>query len=451
MQALTTTASLVRSVSLRLAAALTLALNVLLGHGQPYALSQAAVIIGYVLLSIGLAAYALRTRWQTRVAIMVALLDGLMVVAVLYANIVGRAADDDHGLTTSGLVVAFILLIQAGFALSHRQILAFGVTVLSTWLLLILFAAAKHQVAAPGSFWQSLFGPDLGLALSFGFTGVAVYLMARERSKSHAALTSLERQKHNLSRFFSPHVVADLQEASDALDLKRRNAAVMFIDIQDFTSYAERAPAAELAGVLSEYRRIVASAVFQSGGTVDKFMGDGVMAVFGQPFAREDDAARALSCAIVISSRLGEWREAVRTRNRHALQIGIGLHHGAVIGGVLESGYHDEFTVIGDAVNVAQRLQVSCKHFNARIVVSQSLLDQVNKPELLQGWLRKDNVTLRGRRRPIDVAYLPSDSGISRALRIPASRKQNATDHRSKGHGSLVEPVEIRDNRVSRP
>ncbi len=88
-------------------------------------------------------------------------------------------------------------------------------------------------------------------------------------------------------------MVADLQEGSSALELERRNAVIMFVDLRDFTSFAETAPARELATVLAQYRHLVSGTIFAHRGTVDKFIGDGVMAVFGQPTPMEDDADRA--------------------------------------------------------------------------------------------------------------------------------------------------------------
>jgi adenylate cyclase len=232
--------------------------------------------------------------------------------------------------------------------------------------------------------------------------------------------------------FFSPLVVADLQEAGNILDLKRRPAAIMFVDLRDFTSYAETAPASQLAGVLADYRQTVAGTVFAFGGTVDKFIGDGIMAVFGQPTASDDDAERALACAMDLITLLREWRPV---QDGPVFQAGIGLHYGTVIGGVLESGYHDEFTVVGDAVNVAQRLEGLTKDFDASLVVSSALLAQTRGGTLLRNWKWKKAVGLSGRRIPIDLAYLPRDrhptvtdpaqlSGPPRLGENPLTRRQ---------------------------
>ena len=176
----------------------------------------------------------------------------------------------------------------------------------------------------------------------------------------HAAIESEERRM-NLSRFFSPSVVSDRQAASASLDLERREAVVMFVDLREFTRFTETAQAHTLADVLAEYRGIVAGEVFRTGGIVDKFMGDGIMAVFGQPKPSHDDADRALECALHLVRILQDWTSWRRHEGRPALDAGIGLHIGIIVGGVLESGFHDEFTVFGDVVNVAQRLEAMTK------------------------------------------------------------------------------------------
>jgi adenylate cyclase len=180
----------------------------------------------------------------------------------------------------------------------------------------------------------------------------------------------------------------------------------MFVDIRDFTAYAEAATPRELARVLGEYRRIVAGTVFAHGGTVDKFIGDGVMAVFGQPKPAPDDAHRALACATDLVRALDKWRLNNMSEGGPPLETGIGLHYGTVIGGVLESGFHDEFTVIGDAVNVAQRLESLAKSIGTPLVVSADLFAQIPDSDLRSGWAQRRKIKLTGRREPIDVFFV---------------------------------------------
>ena len=397
-----------RSASLRVAAVATLVLNLLLGHIETRFWIYEAVTASYAFVAIAFAAASvLRPRYKF-VQGPIVIVDALLVVFVLYTNILASSISANHGITSSGLAVAFIMLTHTSMNLEKRHVGIFCSLVAGSWLAMLTLMAWRHEAAMPGTFMSSLFDLDLGLAISFIFTGFAVLMLVSDREEARLEANTTERRRHNLSRFFSPFVISYLQDASAVLDLERRDAAIMFVDLRDFTSYSEFAPPSELASVLVEYRRLVARAVVDHGGAVDKFIGDGVMAVFGQPKPSPDDPDRALACALHLTVALEEWR------SRHAVGGGatafrsaIGLHYGAIVGGVLESGFHDEFTVIGDTVNVAQRLEGLAKRLDAALVVSRSLLDQTSASRADDGWERLNDVVLPGRRGPIDIAYLP--------------------------------------------
>jgi len=128
--------------------------------------------------------------------------------------------------------------------------------------------------------------------------------------------------------------------------------------------------------------------------------------VFGQPKPSPDDAERALQCALQLVRILDDWTEWRRQEGKPALDAGIGLHMGTIIGGVLESGFHDEFTVFGDVVNVAQRLEAMTKTLGASLVVSAAMLSRVPASLSAADWIRKDEVELPGRRGTIGIGYL---------------------------------------------
>jgi adenylate cyclase len=406
-----------RSVFLHMAAVLGALTIIFIGSSGRDSAFYLTVTTAYLIGVSGLTATSLATRTTRPLARFVAL-DAALVACVLYEQLLGAAVTEDHGLTTAGLVVPFIFLSHVAMNLNARLILTFSGAVLAAWITFLAVMALRHELSSHGTFLGAFFDLDLGLALSFGFAALSTCLLAMDHNRARKEAQEIDRWRHNLARFFSPLVVADLQEASDILDLKRRTAAIMFVDLRDFTSYAEIAPASQLARVLAEYRRLVAGTVFAFGGTVDKFIGDGVMAVFGQPSAADDDAERALACALELSSLLAEW--APSRSDEPVFHVGIGVHYGTVIGGVLESGYHDEFTVIGDAVNVAQRLESLTKDLDASLVVSSALLAHTRRGGSVRRWAWKKGVVLNGRKVPIDLAYLPRDRSADAKL-APAS------------------------------
>lgn len=409
----------IRSILLRFVAFAILLANLLLGGNDGAERTHLIVVVSYLVISITSVATARFLPDRSWLKTLFVVLDALLVVLILYGHILGGPVTENHNLTTTSLVVAFILLNHVGLKLDRRLVLIFSSLVLVSWMTMLAITAARHHTADTVSVIASFFNQDLGLTVSFGFTAFAIYLLAKDHDRTRKEALRADERRLNLSRFFSPLVVADLEEGSSALDLERRNAAIMFVDLRDFTSFAETAPARELAWVLGEYRHLVSGTIFERGGTVDKFIGDGVMAVFGQPTPTEDDADRALACALDLVDALSDWKNYSLRNGYPALNAGIGLHYGTVVGGVLDSGCHSEFTVIGDAVNIAQRLESLAKSFDAPLVVSSALMAQLNKPVPTALWIPQSSVVLAGRRLPIDVWYLRREAGLARAEDYP--------------------------------
>lgn len=206
----------------------------------------------------------------------------------------------------------------------------------------------------------------------------------------------------------------------------------MFVDLRSFTRLSETVPPEEIAELLAEYRELVTTEVFAHGGMIDKFIGDGVMAVFGQPRTTPGDAGRALECAVHLAEVLTRWKEARLRRGRAAPDAGIGLHVGTAVGGVLHSGSHDEFTLFGDAVNVAERLERLCKTLEASIVVSGKVISEVPGGAVVAQWQWVDAVKLDGRAGRLRVAYLP------RANARPREGGESNSSVPAESHESLT-------------
>lgn len=404
-----------RSASLRFVVLSILFANLAFGDSIANAATHAAVSSIYLVISIASVAVAVYYPERKYFGLLFVVFDAALVVGVLYEHILASPITTDHNLTTSSLVVSFILLNHVALKQDRKLILLFSSIVVSGWILMLGAMAWRHHVIEPGTLANNFFNQDLALTLSFAFTALAVYLLSRDHEWTVKQAVKIEEKRHNLSRFFSPRVVADLQNASGVLDLQRRNAAIMFIDIRGFTSYAESAPTHELARVLAEYRHIVAGKVFAHGGTVDKFIGDGVMAVFGQPRPMPDDVERALKCAIALTNALEKWRCNTVHCGGPDLKTGIGLHYGTILGGVLESGFHDEFTVIGDAVNVAQRLESLAKFLQSPLVVSECVINGATDFIETDRWIYRSGIKIPGRNASLGIAYLRRAAGTPSA------------------------------------
>ncbi len=220
---------------------------------------------------------------------------------------------------------------------------------------------------------------------------------------------SIAAERANLSRYFPSSVVDTLASTQhDIGAVRNQDVAVLFTDIVGFTKYAERTTPEGVMGLLRNYHSLVETAVFQNGGTLDKYLGDGAMATFGTPEAGPDDAQNALNAAKQILHETDKLN-AQRTRDGlEAVRVSVGLHFGTVTLGDVGSARRLEFTVIGDTVNVASRLETMSRELECKCVVSDELMKRATKDALdhgeqIKGFEPKQGLHLRGRQNPIDV------------------------------------------------
>jgi class 3 adenylate cyclase/DNA-binding NarL/FixJ family response regulator len=173
----------------------------------------------------------------------------------------------------------------------------------------------------------------------------------------HSAVVERHAQAETL-RSFVPTGVADRLSGEQGMELQEEcEATILFSDIRGFSTLAERLPPRELAVVLAKHLAAMAEVVLAHGGTIDKFAGDAVMAVFGVPDEKPDHAELALRCALAMQQRQSEMNWEAWAGRAESLGMGIGVNTGTVIAGTLGGAGRLEYTVVGDAVNIAQRLQ----------------------------------------------------------------------------------------------
>ena len=381
-------------------------LSVAKQHDSLYAHASLIVSYGVVTLLVLAHAYARRGPYWLSTAFVV--VDAMLVVVLFHEHLLASNTGFDHSLTAPALAVAFLLLTQVALRLEPKLVLLFAGLVILGWLSLLAAAIAGHSRAELmlDNDW-AVFWTEGALATAFGFAAFVCWLLTNDHSVLLEEALRSERRRKNLARFFSPSVLSELQSTGVSLKLSRRPAAVMFVDLRSFTRFSEETPPEKVASLLAEYRELVTEAVFANGGMIDKFIGDGVMAAFGQPNTAVDDAARALKCALQLRKTLARWKAQRSRRGEGVLDAGIGLHVGTVVGGILESGSHDEFTLLGDAVNVAQRLERLTRPLNAVVVVSEAVL--LANPTSMKNaaWIWQDAVELAGRDGKMRIAYLP--------------------------------------------
>ncbi|NLI93260.1 MAG: adenylate/guanylate cyclase domain-containing protein [Peptococcaceae bacterium] len=178
----------------------------------------------------------------------------------------------------------------------------------------------------------------------------------------------------------------------------RKDVSLMFVDIRGFTPLSEKMQPEEVINILNEYLDLCTKAVFQFEGTLDKFIGDGVMSIFGVPIAQEDHAERAVRAALVMKANSGKLAEDLEKRYGKSVFFGIGINSGpAVIGNI---GSHDrlDYTAIGDTVNLAARLESNAKP--GQILISSETYDRVK--HMVQ-CTKLEPIKVKGKEKPVEI------------------------------------------------
>ncbi len=192
-----------------------------------------------------------------------------------------------------------------------------------------------------------------------------------ETVKVHKRLAREEVARENYRRFMPEYVVNQLLENPNSFKLGGTNQriTVLFSDIRGFTSIAEHAKPEVIVGILNRYFTAMSEVIFAHGGTLDKYIGDGLMALFGAPTATSDDARNALQTAVEMQKRLVALNAELQSENIRPIEIGIGLHTGEATVGYIGSEKRSEYTAIGDTVNLASRLESVAK--GGQILISR--------------------------------------------------------------------------------
>jgi adenylate cyclase len=214
-------------------------------------------------------------------------------------------------------------------------------------------------------------------------------------------ISSEKRIKATMSRYMDANIADQLlSSGADLLGGQAITATVLFSDIRGFTGLTENLGAAATVSLLNEYFTLMVEVIQHHGGMLDKFIGDAIMAGFGVPVPHDDDEDRAVRTAISMIAQLTEWNAKRVPQGKPPVNIGIGLNTDSVIAGNIGSLKRMDFTMIGDGVNLASRLESACKQYGAQILVSENTFRK------LRGTYRArlvDNVVVKGKTRAVAV------------------------------------------------
>ncbi|MFL5496896.1 MAG: adenylate/guanylate cyclase domain-containing protein, partial [Gemmatimonadales bacterium] len=197
---------------------------------------------------------------------------------------------------------------------------------------------------------------DEDLQFLVAFSGLAALGIKNSRYADQIRREAMVRS--NFERYFAPNVAAEIaqQESATPLGGDRRPVTVLFSDVRGFTAIAESMQPDAIARLLSEYLSEMVEVIFEHGGTLDKFIGDAIMALWGAPIAHPGDPDSAIHAAVAMQRAIAELNQRWASQGRPEIGVGIGINHGDVFAGNIGSHRRLEYTVIGDAVNVAARL-----------------------------------------------------------------------------------------------
>lgn len=360
--------------------------------------------------------------WQgyAQVAIDFALLAFLLVAPNPWAEV---QLPPQMSLGLGNFVYFYILLIGQAFSYQPKQVLWSGVTGALAWIGAVAWVATRPDsiltmpsgdreamiaaMTAPTFVDLQMVVQDLVVFLIVA--GLLALVVTRSR-QSVIRQATLERERGNLARYFPPATVDRLAAQDMALaQVREQETAVLFADLVGFTPWAERHAAHEVIALLREVHAQLEEAVFRHHGTLDKFIGDGMMATFGTPDPGAHDATNALGCLRAIVDEFEVWNTRRILKSKEPIRIALGLHYGPVVVGNIGTDRRLEFGVLGDTVNVASRIETLTRELGVVAAISGQVAEAVmneatgEEMKLLAGFANQGPVALRGRAEKVTV------------------------------------------------
>ncbi len=379
-------------------------------------------------LLIGIAQFRAARVGQSRIELGLILLDlVLLTVTLTVPNPFGTGEwPTAIQYRFGGFIYFYIFLASAALAYSWRTVQSLGIWVAIIWLtgvsLVYLFGVTYPQLslnveaalAGYGRVFEAIDPNNIDLPLRIQEVVVFILAAAIIGMKSRRSAKLLMRQadiaaeRANLSRYFPPNMVEELASRSDPMGGTRTQpVAVLFADLVGFTRLAEDSTPQQVIALLRRFHAELEEAVFANGGTLDKYLGDGVMATFGTPQSTLADAQNAIKAAFDMQAAMDKLNKERSLQNEAPLVLSVGVHFGEVTLGDIGTDRRREFATLGDTVNVAARLEAASRELSCRIVISDAVMDSVggvaDRNDFQSRMRRHNALSLRGRDEPVDV------------------------------------------------
>lgn len=408
----------------RLATLIAVQIWLLIAVPKAYTIFYHAWILVFLLLGAAQLFMMQRRIAERWLAYVFAIIDGVLIgVVLLLPNpLFAEPYPPEMILRYANIIFVFVLLAGAALSYNPGLVLCTGFSAMVVWRIGVsLIASLPGAITSVDPVWIEATSVEETLRLFLHpefihlnlenkkvfavlLVTILLALVVRRARRLVQSQVEIERARTNLTRYFSPNLVDQLAGQDQPLGaVRRQSVAVLFADIQGFTSLSETLPPEAVVDLLRSFHERMETAVFAHDGTLDKYMGDGLMATFGTPNPGERDATNALLTARRMLAEIEDLNRTRTTARQAPLKLSIGIHYGPVVQGDIGGGRRLEFTVLGDTVNVASRLEEMTRELGTSLAISSELVDQLKNETAgtdlpqLEGLVESPPQEVRGR------------------------------------------------------
>jgi adenylate cyclase len=378
-------------------------------------------IAALVLVAIGACLFLLARRTAVGTVGLAGCMIDIAVLSTLpviwYLSVGGSDVQPAYMLKTQITVVTLGVVALNALAIRPLYPLIVAGGGICVHVALLVYVLREPRTIVSSDFVDSAMGSALSIELVLvgilviAVTGAAMGYLTLIARRTVAQGVRLEVANAQFGRYFSPGVVSRIASEADTLlgvGGRTQEVAVMFCDIRDFATITEKLPPSDVVGFLSQYHTRMVEVIFGFGGTIDKFIGDAIMVTFGTPDPRDDDAERSVRAGLAMNTALAELNADRERYNLAKIRHGIGIHFGPVIAGNIGTEDRLEYTVIGDTVNVASRIQDACKSVGEALLISDAVKKRL-PPDIQVRALPEQRV--KGRQAPVRIFAVKEYSG----------------------------------------
>lgn len=333
-----------------------------------------------------LTSFTLQTRWLT---------PGVEIHATVLENALMQAAIIPIGGTARLILLALSLAAAALLMRNWRPLPSAGVV----FALLLLLAGLAWALFEHGNRWLPIAGAASGVILVYLGQGAVAFLLERRRR---------QELKLAFSRYVAPQVIEEILEHPERLALggERREITIMFTDLAGFTALSEQLSPEQVAQLLIQHFTAMTAIIQRYGGTVDKFIGDAIMAFWGAPISDPEQCSHACQAALEMRQSLQLTCATLRQQGLPAIQMRIGIHSGEAIVGNMGSESRFDYTAVGDNVNLASRVEGINKLYGTDILLTDTTANSLGGTVPLR---RVDRVCVKGKSKPVEIFTLAPD------------------------------------------